>query len=159
MTRLAVDFAWRELGDLELDAAGRLRFPGVAREPGLYEFWVAREDERPGVYIGEADDLRARFQGYRTPGPGQATNRRLNASLRQDIGRDATVTIFVVTAARVQLDAVEWRDLDLSRKNQRLVVEQAAIAAILLAEHPSGDVTVARPRLLNLPGVGEEAYG
>lgn len=72
MTRLAVDFAWRELGDLALEAAGRLRFPEVPREPGLYEFWVATEAERPGVYVGEVDDLRARFQGCRTPGSGQA---------------------------------------------------------------------------------------
>lgn len=159
MTRLAVDFAWRELGGVTLDAAGRLRFPEPRREPGIYEFWVGSETERPGVYIGEAEDLRARFQGYRTPGSGQATNRRMNTVLRDDLGRGVTITIFVVTGARVQLDGAGWRDLDLSRKNQRLVVEQAAIAAILLAEHPSGALLAARPRLLNRPGVGEEAYG
>lgn len=71
--RVAVDFDWRPLGLLRLEA-GRLRFPDVDDAPGVYRF-----DFGDRVYVGEADRLRRRFQHYRTPGPRQETNLRLNA--------------------------------------------------------------------------------
>ena len=161
MTRLSVEFGWREVGELALDEAGRLRFPVAPRAPGLYRFWVGSARERPGIYIGEASDIRRRLQHYRTPGSGQLTNRRMNASLSEQLRRGAIVTVSVLIAAHVRLDSGHWGELDLSRKNQRLVVEQAAIASALLVEDSAAHGVATdpvRPRLLNRPGVGEDAY-
>lgn len=35
--RVTVDFAWREVGQIRVEA-GRLRFPEVAETPGVYRF-------------------------------------------------------------------------------------------------------------------------
>jgi hypothetical protein len=70
--RLSVEYSWRELGAIRLDAA-KLVFPSAPEVPGLYRF-----DFGDRIYVGETDRLRRRFQGYRTPGPTQTTNIRLN---------------------------------------------------------------------------------
>jgi hypothetical protein len=161
MTRLTVDFDWELLGALEFDAARRVVFPKAPPEPGLYRLWYESADERPGVYIGEAANLRQRLQHYRTPGVRQATNVRRNEEIRRALGAGSRVTVCLATVGHAQFEPGTWVALNLSRKNQRLVLEQAAIAAALLAEELSDDADAAplRPRLLNRPGVGEEGYG
>ena len=47
MTRLIVEFDWQRVGRVTLDRAGALVFPMLAREPGLYRFWIEGRDERP----------------------------------------------------------------------------------------------------------------
>jgi hypothetical protein len=62
----------------------------------------------------------------------------------------------IVTAASLVLDDASPRPLKLDRKSNRLIVENAAIAAIGAAYDESPSST---PRLLNRTGVGEGAWG
>lgn len=160
MTRLCVEFEWTTLGELGLDVVRRLRFPAAATVAGLYQLLVESADARPGVYLGETSNLRRRFAHYRSPGSTEATNLRMRAALTEALDRGARITVLVVTDARVRLEAREWEALDLARKHQRLVAEQSAIAAALLVEDLADEDNAApvRPRLLNRPGVGEDAY-
>ncbi len=157
---VTIDLDWKLVGPVELDATGRLRFSEVAKGPALYRFWVETADERPGVYVGEASDLRRRLQWYRTPGSRQPTNVRMNHVLLEALGAGSRVTLWVATDASVAFGTAMPAGLDLSRKSQRLVAEQAAIVEALLAEDLA-DIAGAqplRPRLLNRPGIGETPY-
>ena len=134
-------------------------FPPVPRQPGLYRFWIESDEERPGVYFGEAAELRRRMQNYRTPGISQSTNIRLNELLKSALRAGCVVTLSIVTEVVVTLDSREPRDLDLDRRNVRLIAEQAAIAAAAVENLAgSDDEAPIYPRLLDRPGVGEAEY-
>ncbi len=128
--RVTVDFSWRELGGLSLSAA-RIRFPDVPAAPGIYRF-----DLGDRIYIGETDQLKRRFQGYRTPGISQATNLRLNAALTTLLQSGRTATAASITNAIVDVDG-QRVPLDLSYKPARLLVESAALVAERLAGRPA----------------------
>jgi len=155
-----IDVDWQLRGEVRVDPTGRLGFPAVDKGPALYRLWIESADERPSVYVGETGNLVSRLRSYRTPGVGQPTNLRVRKALLDALRAGAKVTLWTAIEARVAFDAAEPRALDLSRKNQRLVAEQAAIAEALLAED-LGDIDAdqpVRPRLLNKPGVGELPY-
>ncbi len=126
--RVSVEFTWREVGVLNL-AAGRLRFPDVQDAPGVYRFDLGER-----VYIGESDRLRRRFQHYRTPGPTQATNIRLNALMLDLLSGGGPISLCTITEARVDVDGDE-QALELRDKPARLLVENAALTAARLAGH------------------------
>ncbi len=115
-------FSWRPVGTLGLEA-GRLRFPDVADVPGVYRFDLGER-----VYIGEADRLRRRFQHYRTPGPRQMTNLRLNEVMLGLLATSTPIEVCTVTAAELEIDG-RREALDLGRKPARLLLENAAPAA------------------------------
>jgi hypothetical protein len=124
--RVAVEFWWRAIGAITVER-GKLRFPIAPEAPGIYRF-----DLGDRVYIGEADRLRCRFQHYRTPGPSQATNLRLNAVMLPLLSAGGAVTVCMVTEAQVDIDGVR-APLDLTRKASRLLVESAALTAARVA--------------------------
>lgn len=93
--RVAVMFSWSSLGDVGLDA-GRLVFPRAPERPGIYRF-----DLGGGVYVGETDRLRRRFQHYRTLGPSQRTNLRLNQAIRDVLDGKGRVAVSVVLEATI----------------------------------------------------------
>ena len=79
-------------------------FPEV---PGIYRF-----DLGDRVYVGEADRLRRRFQHYRTPGPSQATNIRVNAAMLLILEAGRATPVSTGTEAQVDIDgAVSELDL------------------------------------------------
>lgn len=159
MTRLTVEFEWQLAGRIALDPTGALVFPDLPWVPGLYRFWLDSGHERPGVYIGEASDLRRRAQHYRTPGSSQTTNIRLNDLLKSALRAGSVVTLSTITEVTVAVDDEEPRDLPLHRRNARLVAEQAAIAAAAVQNlSDSVDGPPRYPRLLDRPGVGEDEY-
>lgn len=121
MTRLTVEFDWQQVGHISLDDSDRLVFPLLPTTPGLYRFWVKDADERTGVYIGEAADMRRRMQQYRSPGIKQATNRRLNERLKTEIRGGSVATVSIVTDVVLTLDAEEPRELRLDRRTSRLI--------------------------------------
>ena len=124
--RVTVEFSWRTRGPVRLEA-GRLRFPDAPEAPGIYRF-----DLRDRVYIGETDRLRRRFQHYRTPGPTQLTNLRLNALLLQLLEEPRTIDVSTVTEANVEIDGTA-APLDLRHKAARRLVENAALTAAIAA--------------------------
>jgi hypothetical protein len=122
VVRVAVDFAWREVGAIRVEA-GRLRFPEAPESPGVYRFDLGQT-----VYIGEADRLRRRFQHYRTPGARQETNLRLNALMLHLLGEGGAVAVCAVTTASIEVDG-RRSPLDFREKSARLLVENAALTA------------------------------
>ncbi len=158
MTSLTVSFNWQPAGRVTVDVAGGLVFPLLPAAPGLYRFWIESSDPRPGVYVGEASILHRRMQHYRTPGPSQSTNIRLNAMLRDALRGGATVTVSTVTAASLRLDDGPVASLDLARRTGRLIVEQAAITAASASNLAGPGQPPLYPRILDRPGVGETEY-
>lgn len=76
------------------------------------------------------------------------------------LGAGCGVTLWVAAYVSVVFGKAAAMDLDLSRKSQRLVAEQAAIVEALLVEvlgDTDGTLPV-RAWLLNKPGVGESPY-
>ena len=123
--RLTVDFSWREVDEIQTDA-GKLRFPDVPEAPGVYRFDLGKT-----VYVGEADRLRRRFQHYRTPGPSQATNVRLNTLMLRLLREGGAVAVCIVASVSIEVDG-QRSALDLGHKAARLLVENAALTAARL---------------------------
>ena len=78
---VSVQFQWQGLGTMRRDEKDLLTFPVAPRRPGLYRFRLCGIGQIRH-YIGETDELRRRFQHYRTPGRTQQTNIRLNERFR-----------------------------------------------------------------------------
>ena len=114
--QVSVEFSWQEIGALRLED-GKLRFPNAPDAPGAYCFDLGNH-----FYIGETDRLRRRFQHYRTPGPSQPTNLRLNAKALELLESGRVIVISVVTEAVVTVDQAASA-LDLRLKSARLLVE------------------------------------
>jgi len=125
---LSLRFSWRNIGDVELDQQGKLRFPRAPSRPGIYRFDVAGVSGKR-AYIGETDTLDRRFQHYRTPGPTQSTNIRLNALMSEVIKAGGRVSVSVMTDGAVVTvnDSETQPRLDI--KSDRVMCEQAAIFA------------------------------
>lgn len=70
---------------------------------------------------------RRRLIHYRSPGPSQTTNLRLNALLRRHLARPiATVEVEFATNPEARM-AGGWVPLELTRRPARLLVENAAL--------------------------------
>lgn len=158
MTCLTVSFDWQPAGRVTLDAADGLAFPVLPAAPGLYRFWIESSEPRPGVYVGEASILRRRMQHYRTPGPSQSTNIRLNAMLKDALRGGSTVSLSIITTASLRLDEGPFTPLELARRTGRLIVEQAAITAAAASNVAGPGQPPLLPRILDRPGVGETEY-
>ena len=154
MTRVAVEFDWQPTGEVTL-VDGKLRFPPLPHAPGTYRRAFHVPGTATRMYIGETDDVRRRAQHYRTPGPTQRTSLRMNQELVDVLTRGVRVSQETVMAATISLNDGPWRSLDLGRKTGRLIVENAAIAAVL-AERAADPVN--GPVLINRPGVGEAEW-
>ncbi|MGN8200507.1 DUF7662 domain-containing protein [Salinisphaera sp. RV14] len=127
--QLALGMQWKELGPIALDAAGNLVFPGApAALPSLYRMRLL-DSIAPRHYIGETMDLRRRFQHYRTPGPSQATNRRLKELLLSHLGAQGRALVDIITSTITLTDMGTARVVDLSDKTARRFSKQAALIA------------------------------
>jgi hypothetical protein len=93
--RVTVEFSWEELGVLTLEE-GRLRFPSTPDVPSIYRF-----DLGDRIYVGVTDRLWRRLQHYRTPGPSQATNLRLNKLMTEVLGT-GEVLVSIITDATME---------------------------------------------------------
>jgi hypothetical protein len=124
---LSVDFEWSEAGEVRL-RGGDLLFRQMPASPGVYCFrLISAAGERH--YVGETSLLTRRFRNYRTPGPTQRTNLRLNALLKEVLSEGGRVEVAVVTGATVTLEGDEAVEADLSDRAVRLVIENAALVA------------------------------
>ena len=123
---MAVEFRWRRLGQVRRDADGELLFPSTGYVPGVYRFRVIG-DGPERHYVGEASELRRRFQQYRTPGSSQQTNLRLNRLFRDHLEGGGQVEVDV--AESVQLGSNGRPAADLNDASVRKLVESAGIVA------------------------------
>jgi hypothetical protein len=114
------------MGTVALGTEGKIEFPLLPGEPGIYQFRLLGLGES-AVYIGETDNLRRRSANYRNPGSGQPTNIRLNERIRSHLQAGGKVELSVATEARLELDGAP-SPLSLARKASRLLVENAVLA-------------------------------
>lgn len=68
LMKVSVEFEWTNPTKIELDPDGKLKFPNLPLDPGLYRFWLGGV-ERSAVYIGETDNLRRRALTIATRDP------------------------------------------------------------------------------------------
>lgn len=125
---VSVRLSWRVVGPIALDPGGRLLFARVDDGPAVYRFrFEGRGKTR--LYLGETDNFPRRLQHYRTPGPTQQTNRRLNAEIVRALGARQSVTLECLDGpAELSVENLR-RELDLADRFDRLLAEQAALAA------------------------------
>lgn len=119
---VTVSFNLSEIGQV-LQQNGKLRFPMAPEKPGIYQFAI-----RDRIYVGETDRLRRRFQHYRTPGPSQQTNIRMNYSILTALNEGFEIMVSTIEQATINVDGIN-SPLDLSRKSGRLLVESAVLSA------------------------------
>lgn len=125
---LFVRFSWRKIGGVTLDPQDKLKFPPAPARPGLYRFDFAGAGGSQ-AYVGETDTLDRRFQHYRTPGPTQSTNIRLNALMREIIKSGGSIGVSIMTdGAIVAMNGGE-KPPRLDSKSDRVLLENAAIYA------------------------------
>lgn len=127
--KVCVSFDLYQIGTV-LQRDGKLRFPVAPEEPGIYQFTI-----RDRIYVGETDLLRRRFQHYRTPGPSQQTNVRINYAILTALNEGFEVVVSTIEQATIKVGGID-SPLDLSRKSGRLLVE----SAVLCSAHLSGQL-------------------
>jgi len=116
--------SWVALGNVRLDREGRLVFPAPTHAPGLYRFRLI--GPAASVYVGETDDLHRRFAHYRSPGPSQRTNVRMNEHMRTHLQSGRPVSVETCTETWVEVGS-EREALDLSRGSHRVLAEEEAL--------------------------------
>jgi len=122
--------SWREVGLIAFDGAGDLVFPKLPSQPGIYRMTLrgVPGQDQDAIYIGETDDLQRRTQHYRSPGPTQETNIRLNAVLKKQIQSGGQARLSIIVEARLApASGQPSLKLDLARKAARLLVESSAL--------------------------------
>ena len=125
---VTVNLAWQAIGEVRLDIGSRLTFPKAPAKAGLYRFEVA-QSQQYAAYIGETDQLPRRFQHYRTPGPSQQTNLRVNAHFLEVLKTGGKISDTVVTTASIEINDNPSRPADFSQKCERVLLEHAAICS------------------------------
>ena len=117
---------WKVLGKVVLDDAGGLSFPKAASAPAIYRFQLRLPDTQ-AQYIGETENLARRFAHYRSPGPSQATNLRLNATFKAALEAGADITVTVAKSGAWIDRGTLRQDADFTSKVVRCLFENAAI--------------------------------
>jgi len=100
------------------------------RGPAIYR-WLAYAQEigdRRDIYIGEAENLSRRIQGYLQPGSNQQTNVRMNARFRALTSEGLHVTIQRLRIGSLSLGEYEVGSSDLFNKHVRVFIEHMLIA-------------------------------
>ena len=123
-----LEFHWQFLGQVQPDIHSRLVFPIAPRRPGLYRFRLSGNGP-PRHYVGETEELRQRFQQYRTPGRTQQTNIRMNAEFFDHMKAGGTIKIDILVDKAEIIVAGSSVSTDLANKANRRLLEQAALVA------------------------------
>lgn len=133
--RVSVAFEWTDVGEVVIDDQGKVAFPRLPRESGLYLISITEATGTTALYVGEADDLQRRFAHYRNPGPSQHTNQRINALLADTLETGGAARISMATEATLTTADGSDSALDLSAKSARLLAENAALVQASLTGH------------------------
>jgi hypothetical protein len=121
---------WIRIGTVRLDTQGKLVFPSLQEEPGIYRFQFARGGATH-AYVGETDRLRRRLHHYRNPGPTQRTNICINALLKEVLREGIMVELEVLQNSLDFNDFKVRQTLpDRSLKSERVACENAALLAM-----------------------------
>lgn len=132
-TEMSIRINWRAAGIVTLGQEGKLQFPRLPTEPGLYEFQFT--GSTTSVYVGESDNLHRRMSHYRNPGPSQRTNIRLNDRIRRHLGV-AEVKMAIATTVFAGWGSSDMERLDLSDKTSRVLGESVWVLHRQRQGHP-----------------------
>lgn len=133
-----------------IPASDEIKFPDDLREePAVYRLWFEPGQGRPEVYIGETGRLRQRGRQYRRGDGSQTTSKWVHDHLLDSLARGARVTMWVVVDAQYCRDGETWIDIDLSHKEHRLILENAALADAFADEVNDLDEDPMTARVLN----------
>ena len=122
MTDIGVRFAWRAMGTVTL-GDGRPSFPNAPANPGIWRVTIGETTEH-----GASQDLRAAMYQLSSPGPTQATYRRVHAKTLEGLQSRKPVRLDIITAAEGNTVG-QWFPLDLGSEDARALVRAAAIVA------------------------------
>ncbi len=123
-TEVKLTFCWSLLDMVRLEHQ-KLVFPKTEPVPGIYRFTITTSVEK--TYIGETDNLRRRMQHYRSPGPSQQTNVRLNRIIQEALKTGGSVWLSIITAKAHLVSATIKRQLGFEKKSERVLLEHAAL--------------------------------
>jgi hypothetical protein len=125
----ALRLRWKAVGSAAKGSDGKVKFPTLSTEPGLYRFRIWKQDGSKAVYVRESDNLQRRFSHYRNPGPTQETNLRLNALFMEVISNGGNIEIDVVTDQAWIIWSDVDKQADFSRKSVRRLFENFILSA------------------------------
>ena len=128
-TSFNAEFSWHLLGELYVDQKVRIVFPRVPLGPAVYSFKLSRRDQTE-YYFGETEEVALRFQHYRTPGPSQRTNQRLNKLMADCIGNGGSVIVSIAQDISLHSGGLATA-VCLSDKHIRRLIEAAAVTLAL----------------------------
>ena len=133
--RVVVSLTWQREGEVTISAAGKLQFPRLPAQPGVYRIELLRVGQVIQAYLGESGNLARRARNYTTPSPSQQTSLRINTLLSEHLATGGTIDILHAADVKLLVDDVEVV-ADLSRKADRVLVEHAALAKAIAAGEP-----------------------
>lgn len=128
--QIIVECEWESAGSVRLVEA-ELTMPELPSAAGVYR-WVFRHQGRERRYVGEAANLRERFESYRTDLSAQGTNGRMNQRAARVLREGGTVEVMVAGAVSVGRDG-ELGPADLNSKHVRCLIENATLVDVLAA--------------------------
>ena len=93
--------------------------------PAIYRWVVFKQvaDDLRRIYIGEAELLSRRVNGYLKPGPSQLTNQRLKAEFEEELNTGHKVALEVLSFDSFKIDAILLSMTDLNNKTVRRFLE------------------------------------
>ena len=120
-----VRLVWRPIGRVVLDETGRPVLPTVLSSPGVYRFRI-RLGGKERQYVGEAVNLRRRFNNFRNPGASQKTSLRINEILREAFAAGAEIAVSQASDALLIASDGTKIPVDLSDRATRRLIEHFA---------------------------------
>jgi hypothetical protein len=98
------------------------------RHPAIYRWNIFSEslkDEK--FYIGEAQDLCQRINGYLNPGPSQQTNKRINKKFHEYIENGFKIRLEILRFEKIRINDFVITENDLSHKHNRRFIEELMV--------------------------------
>lgn len=128
-TSVKIKFSWKDIGNVKLDENENLTFSKPPSIPGVYKLTIISEFKN-SIYIGQTENLLRRFQHYRTPGPSQKTNIRLNIIMIEQLKSGSKITISIISNnASLNRDGINSH-ANFSKRNERILFEHGALVAL-----------------------------
>jgi hypothetical protein len=98
------------------------------RIPCVYQWLIREPNQKLVAYIGQADNLVQRVRGYLSPGPTQATNKRLNRHFRDCIERGCHVELKTLNIIKLDVWDSSYTNNELSDPLLRHLLERFLIS-------------------------------
>jgi hypothetical protein len=130
-------FNWQAAGTITLNG-DRANFPAVPSKPGVWRVTAGINTD-----YGASQDLRQLMYQMASPGPTQATLRRVNGAVMAALATGMPATLDIIISAERHAGG-RWVALDLGCDETRSLVRAAAAAPILTDADPDPDSSAYR---------------